>query len=127
MSNFMASIIDYKKDIKMSVGTRLKEERQRLGLNQAQLAQLANIARASQINYETDKRSPDNNYWQTISNAGIDVQYVITGKRSSFSTHQFEALVIDQLSNSAKLMLKEVQKTMLLIEQLKSNNNGNAV
>jgi len=110
----------------MSVGTRLKEERQRLGLNQAQLAQLANIARASQINYETDKRSPDNDYWQTISNAGIDVQYVLTGKRSSFSSHQFETLTVDQLSNSMKLMLKEIQHSMALVEKLRKDN-GNAV
>lgn len=110
-----------------TVGTRLREERHRLGLNQSQLAAIANIARTSQVNYELDRRSPDNDYWQLISNAGIDVQYVITGKRTSFSSHQIEAIVIDQLSNSAKLMLKEVQKTMSLIDQLKSNNNGNAI
>lgn len=36
----------------------------------------------SQVNYETGKRSPDADYLLAASEAGIDVGYVVTGKRS---------------------------------------------
>lgn len=64
----------------MSVGTRLKEERQRLGYHtQEQFAEMAGVVRVTQSNYELDKRSPDNDYWQAVARMGVNVGYVLTG------------------------------------------------
>jgi transcriptional regulator with XRE-family HTH domain len=65
----------------MSVGKRLREEREKLEMSQEAMAKMAGISRVSQSNYERDERSPDNEYWQTLYKIGVDILYVITGKR----------------------------------------------
>lgn len=66
----------------MGIGDRLKEERQRLGLNQSDFAALANVAKNSQLNYEKGERSPDAAYLAAVAAAGVDVLYVLTGTRT---------------------------------------------
>ncbi len=65
-----------------TVGKRLAEERKRLGLNQTDFAEAGGIKRASQVNYETGRRSPDSDYWEAVAKIGVDVQYVLTGIHS---------------------------------------------
>jgi len=60
---------------------RLREERKRLGLSQAVLAQLGGVRARAQGNYENGERSPDAEYLSRIARAGVDVHYVITGQR----------------------------------------------
>lgn len=66
----------------MGIGERLKEERERLGLNQTEFAALAGASKNSQYNYEKGERSPDANYLAAAAQQGVDVLYVITGTRS---------------------------------------------
>jgi len=66
-----------------TVGDRLKEERKRLGLNQTDLAAAGGVQKNAQGNYEADLRSPDAGYLAAVAAHGIDVQYVLTGERSS--------------------------------------------
>ncbi|HAG18287.1 MAG TPA: transcriptional regulator [Pseudomonas sp.] len=65
----------------MGIGDRLKEERERIGLNQTDFAALAGASKNTQYNYEKGERSPDANYLAAAATAGIDVLYVITGER----------------------------------------------
>ena len=62
---------------------RLREERKRLKLNQTQLAALAGTTKNSQLNYEKGNVCPNAEYLAAIAAAGVDVQYVLTGQRSS--------------------------------------------
>lgn len=62
---------------------RLREERKRLKLNQTQLAALAGTTKNSQLNYEKGNVCPNAVYLAAIAAAGVDVQYVLTGRRSS--------------------------------------------
>lgn len=62
-----------------SIGSRLREERDRLGYNQTELAVIGGTQRKAQFNYETDARRPDADYLAAIASAGIDVLYVLTG------------------------------------------------
>ena len=62
-------------------GERLREERQRIGLNQTEFAGLAHVQKRAQINYESGERSPDATYLAAIAAAGADVQYIVTGVR----------------------------------------------
>lgn len=66
----------------MNIGERLKEERKRLGLNQADMAALAGASKTSQFNYEKGERSPDAEYLAAAAAQGVDVLYVITGNRA---------------------------------------------
>lgn len=65
-----------------SVGERLREERRRLGLTQDQLACLAGVTRRAQTRYETDANSASSTYFSAVAEVGIDVLYVLTGKRA---------------------------------------------
>lgn len=65
----------------MGIGERIREERERLGLSQADFAALAGAHRKSQGNYESGDRYPDAAYLAAIAEAGADVGYIVTGKR----------------------------------------------
>ncbi|ROQ62192.1 transcriptional regulator with XRE-family HTH domain [Pseudomonas protegens] len=65
----------------LNIGERLKEERARLGFNQAEFAAFAGVAKTSQFNYEKGERSPDAAYLAAIAEKGVDVLYVVTGDR----------------------------------------------
>ena len=66
----------------MSFGTRLAEERKRLGLKQAQFADLVGTAVPKQSLYENDKRELRADYLARLAEAEVDIVYVLTGRRS---------------------------------------------
>ena len=63
------------------LGTRLREERRRLGLTQAALAAVAGISTATQVGYEGGATDPGASYLLKIAEAGVDVCWVLTGQR----------------------------------------------
>ncbi|MCH1990591.1 helix-turn-helix domain-containing protein [Achromobacter xylosoxidans] len=66
----------------MELFERLKEERVRLGMSQTAFGELGGVKVLAQRNYETGKRSPDANYLEKLAGNGVDVLYVVTGKRA---------------------------------------------
>lgn len=66
----------------MSTHQRLKMERERLGLSQSRLADLASVGKTTVINWEKGVSSPDATQLHAMTAAGIDVLYVVTGERS---------------------------------------------
>lgn len=65
------------------IETRLCEERERLGKTQADFAALGRVEKRTQANYEAGTRVPDGNYLAAAAAAGVDVLYVLTGRRES--------------------------------------------
>ncbi|KTC26543.1 hypothetical protein AO239_07365 [Pseudomonas sp. ICMP 19500] len=65
----------------MNIGERLREERVRLGFNQAEFAAFAGVAKTSQFNYEKGDRSPDADYLAAVAARGVDILYVVIGQR----------------------------------------------
>ncbi|KWC65044.1 helix-turn-helix domain-containing protein [Burkholderia ubonensis] len=61
---------------------RLKEERQRLGMNQTAFAALGGVSKDAQLNYENGSRRPDSTYLEAVAAHGVDVLYVLTGQRN---------------------------------------------
>jgi transcriptional regulator with XRE-family HTH domain len=70
----------------MSFGTRLAEERKRLGLRQAEFAALVGTNVPKQSLYENDKRELRADYLGRLAEAGVDVVYVLMGRRSEGET-----------------------------------------
>ena len=64
-----------------AIGERLREERERLGLNQEELGQRGGVNRNTQGKYEKSERSPDAAYLAAVAECGVDVLYVVTGAR----------------------------------------------
>lgn len=67
----------------MGIGSRLREERERLGLNQEGFGQLGGVRKQAQLLYEKDERKPDSDYLAAVAAAGVDVLFVLTGLRQS--------------------------------------------
>lgn len=61
---------------------RLREERERLGLSQAEMGKIGGVKKLAQFNYEKGDRRPDASYLTAIAAAGADVLYILTGQRS---------------------------------------------
>lgn len=64
-------------------GERLKSERSRLGLNQAEFAALGGVKQHAQFQYEKGMRRPNSDYLGAIAAADVDVCYLLTGERAS--------------------------------------------
>lgn len=61
------------------IGSRLVAERERLGLTQEQMADIAGVSKRSQGGYERGERPIDSDYLVALARMGADVQYVLTG------------------------------------------------
>lgn len=67
----------------MTFGTRLKEERNRLGMSQTVFATHGGVVKFSQIKYEKDESTPSVDYLFKIEAIGVDIGYVLTGDRQN--------------------------------------------
>ena len=65
-----------------NLGERLKEERQKLRLTQEEFANKTGGTGKSQGNYERDLRSPSAEYLLSADSLGVDILYVLTGRRA---------------------------------------------
>lgn len=91
----------------MSIGERLREERERLGFSQASFAEITGAHRKSQGNYELGERMPDAAYLAAIAAAGADVLYILTGSRSAAvapTLSRDEAGMLDSYRHCSKEM-----------------------
>lgn len=84
---------------------RLKEERERIGLNQTAFAAVGGVSRMAQINYEKGVRYPDLAYLEAIAKIGCDIQYIVVGNRSSTALTDDELVLLEKFRN-ADLQLK---------------------
>ncbi|MEO6921961.1 MAG: helix-turn-helix transcriptional regulator [Collimonas sp.] len=64
-------------------GERLREERDRLGFTQQEMADRMGVRREMSSKYERGQAAPGGNALTEFAAAGGDVQYVLTGQRSN--------------------------------------------
>lgn len=63
----------------MTIGERLRKERERLGLSQPKFAALASTTKQTLFSWETGKTAPDGFQFEALATAGVDVLYILTG------------------------------------------------
>jgi len=78
----------------MNIGTRLKEEREFLGMSQSEFAEVADAKKHAQINWEKGVTTPNGAALEAWSKIGVDIQYVITGKRAARVDHGYSEDVV---------------------------------
>lgn len=71
----------------VTIGERLKQERERLKLSQPAMADAAGTTKKTQIDYEKNKTPPKGTYLAKVAALGVDVGYVITGVRAENVAH----------------------------------------
>ncbi len=63
-------------------GARLREERERLGMTQPQMAQAAGVSLRGYCYYEQGERQMKACFLSSLAYMGVDVIYVLTGMRN---------------------------------------------
>lgn len=66
----------------MTLGDRLREERERLGMTQPALGQAAGATKQTVFAWETGKSAPGGFQLSALADIGVDVLYVITGQHA---------------------------------------------
>lgn len=88
--------------MKIFLGERLRAEREKLELSQAEFAALAGASKRSQLGWEQGRSMPDATYLTAIAAAGADVQYVLIGERLQEelrANYQLAAIATLKVSN----------------------------
>ncbi|SDE14067.1 Helix-turn-helix domain-containing protein [Pseudomonas koreensis] len=93
------------------MGERLREERERLGLNQTDFGVLLGVSRGTQKNYELGANSLDLRYVTALEERGVDAAYVLTGRRSTPLGQLFSAAE-EELINQFRTISDEDQKAI---------------
>lgn len=103
----------------MNFSFRLREERERLELNQVEFGAIGGVKKLAQINYEKGAREPDASYLAAISTVGADVLYILTGRRGQ-PVSAGAALGAQQraLLNSFEMCTPAAQKQLLQLAAL---------
>jgi len=93
-----------------TVFERLREERERLGLVQTDMAEIGGVKKQSQINYESGKRKPDSEYLAAVAERGVDITYVLTGHRVPAVVRLVQKQYGDvlEVANNAKQIASEL-------------------
>ncbi len=65
----------------ITLGERLREERERLGLSQPKFAAIAGTTKQTLFSWEVGKTAPDGFQIAALAKGGVDVLYVLTGER----------------------------------------------
>lgn len=79
----------------------MREQRQKIGLGQAEFGAKCGVSKTSQFNYESGERSPDAEYFFKAHELGVDTNYVITGKGSKAANDEFVVIPRHDVAASA--------------------------
>nr|WP_228983071.1 helix-turn-helix transcriptional regulator [Paraburkholderia gardini] len=105
---------------------RLKQERRRLGLNQAELANAGGVQKHAQLNYEKGLRFPDASYLAGIAVVGVDVLYLLTGRTSDPATLALDGDEERLLAGYRELKPREKKGVLALVAAITGAPEGEA-
>ena len=103
-----------------SHGERLTEARQRLGVSQVELADTCGITRTMLSRYERAAAEPGSGSLIALANAGVDVLYVLTGRREGQSEATLNADEHDLL-DAWRSGTQEVRAALQAVAKLASS------
>nr|WP_213630724.1 helix-turn-helix transcriptional regulator [Pseudomonas sp. Pc102] len=89
------------------IGERLREERDRLGMNQTDFGAIAGVSRGTQKAYELGSSSPDVKYLAALQSAGVDVLYVVAGTRPEVAAGELSPLEAEIIRSLRTLALSD--------------------
>lgn len=112
----------------MTVHERLKEERERLGLTQPQMAAAAEVGKTTVINWEKGASSPSAVQLAALAPLGVDVLYVVMGQRTRVGLDPLsaeESALLDNYKHASPAG-KEAARAVLfaITEQKKAAKGG---
>lgn len=115
---------EYRTQWRRESGNRLKQERKRLGLSQADFAEELGIHRNTQAKYEAGERDPDVSYYESAAKIGVSIPYIIEGERADAATGPSMRLVENLFADASKLGLTNLfPKALAYLTYLISSND----
>ena len=90
---------------------RIREERKRLGFNQADIAKLCGVSREMWGKYEGGKAAPGGEVLFALAQAGADMQYILTGQRGAAALPNREAALLDNYRQSDEHGKRIIEQT----------------
>lgn len=102
----------------MTIGKRLKEERERLGLTQAALGEIGEFGSTTVKAWERGTAFPNALFLSDIADIGADVQYIVIGERrgqglGESAVHQAVLDAIDLLSLAKKVDADQLARAVV--------------
>ncbi len=90
--------------VQTDLARRMVEERTRLGLTQAALAEASALSRLSVVNYESGATVPSGEALIALDAVGVDIRYVLVGKTGSdmFAARKLFAKAFAEVSRQAR-------------------------
>ena len=108
-------------DIKVTVGKRLQEERERFKYSQSFIGEtVGNTTRYTVMNWENGKTTPSAESLILLGTIGFDVVYILTGVRSQpveGSLSHREATVLDHYRNTDEVGRRAIEQTASALAQ----------
>lgn len=105
MSNSLSHNITGGNQVREIIGSRLREERERLGLTQTEFAQMGEASKRSQTDWEQGKLVPNGEFLANIAEYGADIGYILTGERNGNKLSEEESqylMALRQLDERGK-------------------------
>lgn len=106
----------------MNMQDRLIEERERLRLNQDQMAAAGGMKKRAYCYYESGERAPDAAFLAGIAKFGADIGYIVTGERRGQGLGEsavYQAVIdaVDLLSLDKKIDATQLAKAVVKLCQ----------
>jgi transcriptional regulator with XRE-family HTH domain len=100
--------------IRLFLGARLREERERLGLSQLAFGALADVSLRTEQDWERGVSAVKSDFLTVVAQHGVDVLYVVTGERLSAK------LTLDPIQSAvlASLALCSPQRQMEAVQHM---------
>jgi transcriptional regulator with XRE-family HTH domain len=109
------------------MGQRLKTERKRLKLSQQELGMIGGVEANAQGLYERGKRFPNAAYLEAVSQAGVDVLFVVTGARKlipSEAVSPGESKVLCELEGLPETVQLDIKRLISTLYEAKGSTGN---
>ncbi|HEC54352.1 MAG TPA: XRE family transcriptional regulator [Gammaproteobacteria bacterium] len=90
------------------IGSRLRQERERLGLSQKNFGEIGGVEANAQGKYESGGRAPKADYLSRVAERGVDVLYVLTGTATPIQLENLSHIE-EKVLGDYRAMFKEDQ------------------
>jgi transcriptional regulator with XRE-family HTH domain len=99
------------------IGSRLKEERERLRMTQEAFAAVAQVKRRTLVDWEKGVSSPTAVQLSALIDVGVDTHYILTGTRNVGNLTPEEAVLVDNFRNSPEVGRDAIKRTAFALAQ----------
>ncbi|WP_338570084.1 helix-turn-helix transcriptional regulator [Pseudomonas canadensis] len=90
------------------IGSRLRQERERLGLSQKVFGEIGGVEANAQGKYESGGRVPKADYLSRVAERGVDVLFVLTGTATPIQSENLSQIE-EKVLGDYRAMFKEDQ------------------